>query len=265
MARIEVRRGRPLFLGVLHLPALPGAPLGALTLRTIIDRASTDARALMDGGADGFIVENLGDRPYATDQVEPHTVAQMTRIALALREVAPRALIGVNVLRNDANAALSVATAAEANFIRVNVHSGVSVTDQGVITGRARDTLLLKRRLQSRVALVADVDVKHAAPLAPQPLTQVARDTYLRACADALVVTGSGTGQPIDINTLAEVAAAVPQAPIWAGSGVTPKTLSRLLPHTDGVIVGTHLHEDGNLDSPLDPTRIADLRSQIPA
>ena len=37
----------------------------------------------------------------------------------------------MNVLRNDAAAALSIAAVAGATFIRVNVHTGAVVADQG--------------------------------------------------------------------------------------------------------------------------------------
>jgi predicted TIM-barrel enzyme len=79
--------------------------------------------------------------------VDPWTVAAMTAIAGAVRAAAPELELGINVLRNDALAALAVAAAVGARFIRVNVHTGAMVTDQGLIEGRARETVLLRRRL----------------------------------------------------------------------------------------------------------------------
>ena len=57
--------------------------------------------------------------------------------------------VGVNVLRNDAAAALAVARVVGARFIRVNVHTGAMWSDQGLLQGRAHETLR-RRRKQSR-------------------------------------------------------------------------------------------------------------------
>lgn len=259
----------PACIGVIHLPALPGSPLAERSLAEVLKHALIDAAALLDGGVDGLIVENLGDRPYAAETVDASTIADMTRIGVALAEriaAQPRpVLLGINVLRNDPIAAMSIASAVDADFIRVNVHTGAMVTDQGVITGRARETVALRRRLNSRVRIAADVAVKHASPLGHLDLAQTTRDTALRACADAVLVTGSGTGQPIDDKTLALVRSSVPDHPVWAASGVTPATLAALVSSVDAVVVGTWLHRDSDLAAPVDPQRVAAFMTALHA
>ncbi len=185
----------------------------------------------------------------------------MTRIAVAVRRQAPRLPLGINVLRNDAAAALGVAVAADAQFIRVNVHSGAMLTDQGWIEGAARDTLLAKRLLNAPIQVAADVLVKHAVPPAPMDLAEVARDTWKRGKADALIVSGSGTGRPTDPAEIGVVRAAVPEAPVWVGSGVTPDTARGL--RADVAVVGTWLHQEGDLSRPLDVERVAAVRRAL--
>lgn len=255
------RTDRPLFLGVLHLPPLPGSPRPSPGLEAVCARAAQDAAALAEGGADGLIVENLGDAPFTGGRVTPWTVAAMTRVALAVREAAPALTLGVNILRNDALAALAVAAAVGAAFIRVNVHVGAMLTDQGLIQGDARGTLLERNRIGARVAIAADVLVKHAVPVGPVVLEDVARDTYHRGLANALIVTGSGTGQPTSPGDVARVRAAVPEAPVWVGSGCVPESVHAL--DADGYIVGTWLHEDGDLDKPLNLGRIRRMRAAL--
>lgn len=250
-------------VGVVHLPPLPGSPRPSPGLARVVEWACRDARTLAQAGFDGLIVENLGDAPFDADEVAPATVAQMTRIVLAVREVAPSLALGVNVLRNDALAALAVAAASGANFIRVNVHSGVMVADQGVLTGRARQTLLERNRLGAAVRIVADVHVKHAVPLGAQRLADVAHDTWSRGGVDALIVSGTGTGQPTAASDVLEVRAAASGAPVWVGSGTTPSC-----PRpggADGVIVGSWLHHDGKLDAPLDLARCRVMREAFDA
>ena len=116
------RFGRPL-IGMVHLAPLPGAPLFAGTMDEVIDAALADARALLDGGCDGMLFENFGDRPFFKERVGPETVAAMTRVIAAVTS-AVALPFGVNVLRNDALSALGIAAATGAAFIRVNVHTG---------------------------------------------------------------------------------------------------------------------------------------------
>lgn len=249
-------------MGVVHLPPLPGAPRPGPGLDAVLARAAHDARVLAAGGADAVIVENLGDAPFAAEQVEPVTVAAMTRAVLAVREAAPHLAVGVNVLRNDALAAIGVAVVTGAAFVRVNVLAGAMVTDQGLVQGRAREVALLRTRLGGGVRVVADVLVKHAVPLGPTPLDDAARDTFLRAGADALVVSGTGTGRPTAAVDVATVRRAVPDAPVWIGSGLTPDTAAGLAPF-DAAIVGTWLHADAALHAPLDVARVRAVREAL--
>lgn len=254
----------PRFIGVVHLLPLPGSPSGGASLDEVVDRALTDTHALVNGGADGVIVENYGDAPFAAGPVCAYTVAAMTRVAWAVRRAAPDLELGINVLRNDAIAAVSIAATVGADFIRVNVHTGAMVTDQGLLTGTARATLLERRRLGAeRVRIAADVMVKHAVPLGDQTLETAARDCHGRGHADALIVTGTGTGEPTSADDLIRVRAAVPEARIWVGSGATPDNLEALRPHVDGLIVGTWLHENADTDRPLDPKRVRAFRNAL--
>ena len=244
-------------VGVLHLLPLPGAPAPGPGLAAVIDRALGDAQALAEGGARGAIVENLGDAPFGSGGVEPHVVAALALVADRVRETFGDALcVGVNALRNDALGALGAAAAARAGFVRVNVHVGAMVTDQGLIEGRARESLLYRARVDRALGIVADVMVKHAVPLGDWRLEDLARDTWLRGRADALVVTGKGTSQPTSAEDLRRARAAVPQAPLWLGSGLTPPRVAELGPLVDAAIVGTWLHEGEQLDRPLDPERV---------
>lgn len=250
-------------IGMIHLRALPGTPGFApkSSLSEVLDAALIDLEALVAGGIDAVIIENYGDIPFHPHAVEPHTVAAMTRIALEVRRNC-RLPIGVNVLRNDPLAALSIAHAAEASMIRVNVHSGAMLTDQGIVQGEARRTLDLRRSLQSDVAIMADVHVKHARPLVPIPIEESAADCIERGMADALIVTGSRTGGTVDFDELQRVRAAV-TAPVLVGSGVTIETIAEILQSADAVIVGSWLKEAGEIGRNVDPARVAKLMERV--
>ena len=149
-------------IGVVHLPALPGSPGHTLSRSEILDHALADARALFDGGVSGIIVENFGDSPFYSDQVPHHTVADMTAIVQAITDLNQTVPVGVNVLRNDASAALAIAAASNGCFIRVNVHTSAMLTDQGWIEGKAHLTLRERKALGAEaISIAADVGVKH--------------------------------------------------------------------------------------------------------
>ncbi|MFC7057928.1 BtpA/SgcQ family protein [Halovenus salina] len=249
-------------VGMVHLPALPGAPRHEQPRDDIRARALADAHTLARNGLDGILVENFGDAPFYPDGVPKHVVAEMTATAREL-SLAVDVPLGVNVLRNDAEAALSVAAAAGGSFMRVNVHTGASVTDQGVLDGSAHETLRLRDQLDADVAILADVDVKHATPLGERDRTALVRETIDRGLADAVVVSGPETGKPADNEDLRMALDgrddATRDVPVFVGSGVTPENVSALLDDADGAIVGTALKKQGQTTNRVDPDRVATL------
>ena len=246
-------------IGVVHLPPLIGSPHLIQPFHEIRARALSDAGILIDNGIDGVIIENYGDTPFLPDSVEPHTVAALSLVADKIREHYSQTPIGLNVLRNDAKSAIAIATVTDANFIRVNVHTGAMLTDQGIIQGKAHETLRYRSTLKSEVKIFADIAVKHAVPLAPIDILASAEDTYHRGLADALIVTGTATGKSTDLDQLRTVKSAVPQASIFAGSGVTTDNLTEVLQYADGVIVGTSIKCDGVTTNAVDANRVRAL------
>ena len=254
-------------IGMVHLPPLPGAPKapadGAAAIREALDRAAADARALDRGGVDGIMVENFGDAPFYPDDVPKHVVASITRAATAI-EAETDLPLGINVLRNDATAALSVAAAIDADYVRVNVHTGARVTDQGVVQGTAHETVRLRDRLGVDVGVFADTDVKHSAPLAAEGYTAESfADTAERGLADAVIASGRGTGEAMDPSALKAVVderdAHGLDTPVLVGSGVRPDTVGDVLAVADGAIVGTALKAGGETTAPVDADRVAAL------
>ena len=245
-------------IGMVHLRALPGSPRWAGSMEAVVQAALEDARALADGGVDALLVENYGDVPFTTGRVDSATVAGM---AVVIGEI-KRAVtlpVGVNVLKSDALSALAVAAAAGGRFVRVNVHVGAVVADQGILQSRAHDSLRYRRLLGLDISILADVQAKHGMPLAPIPLEQEARDCVSRGLADGLVVSGAATGEPTPMNDLKRVRGAVPHVPLLVGSGATPETAAALLSVADGLIVGTAVKRDGILANPVDPGRVRRL------
>lgn len=251
-------------IGVVHLKPLPGSPLWAGDLEAVQAAALADARAYLEGGAAGVIVENFGDAPFWGERVPPETVASMARIATAVVAAIPLP-VGLNVLRNDALAALAIAQASGARFIRVNVLTGATVTDQGLLQGEAAELLRRRRLLGAEgIRILADVLVKHGAPLAPLTIEEAVRDVLARGGADGVIVSGSGTGQPTALEDLRRARLVASGAPVLIGSGAKLETIASLAGACDGVIAGTALKREGLVHRPVDFRRVEALRQLLP-
>ncbi|HSJ14480.1 MAG TPA: BtpA/SgcQ family protein [Longimicrobiales bacterium] len=249
-------------IGMLHAPPLPGAPGWGGAMEAVLEHVLRDAATLAAGGVDGLLLENFGDVPFHAGTVAPETVAALAVLLRELRRDVSLP-IGVNVLRNDAAAALALAAVTGARFIRVNVHTGAMLTDQGWITGHADRTLRRRAMLRAPVAIAADVLVKHAVAPAGLSAARAARDTWERGRADVLIVSGAGTGEATPADRLAEVRAAVPEAPLWIGSGLDAGSAAELLAHADGAIVGSALQRDGRAGAPVDGARVRRLMAEV--
>lgn len=254
---------------MVHLRPLPGSPrFAGGDAGAIFDAARRDALALAEGGVHAVMVENFGDVPFFPAAAPPEVIARMSVIVARLRDALGSIMpLGVNVLRNDGLGALAVAQAAGASFIRVNVLCGARVTDQGVIQSIAHD--LLRKRVAlgaTAIRIFADVDVKHSQPLAGREpsLEDEVADTLHRGLADALIVSGTGTGRGTDPDHVRRAKlAAGGDGPIFVGSGVTAQTLDALLPHADGFIIGTAFKRGGRVEEPVDVGRVKEILARI--
>jgi hypothetical protein len=246
-------------IGMLHVPALPGSPRYTGDVDAIREIVLRDASALVTGGVHALMMENFGDIPFYPGLVPTHVIAHMTAIAAEVRRRFDIPL-GINVLRNDGCAALSIAHAVGAHFIRVNVLCGARVTDQGVIQGIAHDLLRLRANLQANeIRIFADVDVKHSAPLAQRPIADEVDDTLERGLADALVVSGAGTGKHTELAKVKAVKTAAGDVSVFIGSGITAETIVDYESDADGFIIGTAFKEGGIATNPVDPIRVQAL------
>lgn len=251
----------PRLIGVLHLPPLPGAPRAVGSASEVIERAGIqmlqEARSLQSAGFDGLILENFGDTPFLAEKVGSETVASLAILAAALRE-SVRVPLGLNVLRNDASAALGIATVTDFDFIRVNVWTGAAVTDQGIVQGQAAHVLRERSRLASAVRVYADICVKHARMLSTDDPVLAFEEATLRGGAEAAILTGRTTGRAVDLEDLKRVGRVARDhgVPLYIGSGATAETAADLLKHAHGIIVGSTLRKNGRAGAPLDPARI---------
>ncbi|NJE25414.1 BtpA/SgcQ family protein [Thermococcus sp. MV5] len=241
---------RKVLIGMVHLKSLPGSYLYEGNFDVVLEHAIREAKKLEQAGFDAIMIENFNDIPFSKT-VEPITIAAMSVISKAIKDVISLPL-GINVLRNDAVAAYSIAYTVKADFIRVNVLTGVAFTDQGVIEGVANELARLRKLLPSKIKIFADVHVKHGYHFGD--FEEALNDTIERGLADAVIISGQRTGSEVDLKKL-KIAKNISNVPVLVGSGTTYNNLPNLWPYADGFIIGTWIKKDGKSKNNIDPER----------
>lgn len=242
-------------IAMLHLPPLPGRPLydGRAGMAAVVESLHHDLEILQDGGVDGLLFCNEGDRPYPlhTDR------AQVAAMAAAIGELRPylRIPYGVDLLW-DPFAALAVAQAVRARFVR-EVFTGAYDSDMGLWQPDAAAALDYRHAIGADdIRLFFNIEPEFARPVSPRPIGALAKSVVVSSLADAILISGAMAGASADLAHIQEAKAAVTQIPVLANTGVKIETVGETLAVADGVIVGSGLKRDGYTWNPVDPDRV---------
>jgi membrane complex biogenesis BtpA family protein len=253
-------------IGMVHLWPLPGAPgYTGYGMQVIVEHALRDAEALVQGGVDGLVVENMWDLPYYVgNDVKPEA---MTAQAVAAAEVVKNFPIpvGINVIHNGGVVCLAIAVAAGARFIRVCILTGARVWDTGEFDHGCAAELMRKRKelAADGIHIFADVDKKHSVPFPGIDLQTHIQWTEFYG-ADALIVSGKFTGNAPDVEKVRE-AKRLATRPVLIGSGCSAENAATFLQYADGIIVGSSLKRDGVMENAVDATRVSALMEKVRA
>ncbi len=245
-------------IGMVHLLPLPGVP-GYRGMQALVDAARADAEALLNGGVDALLIENMHDFPCLRERdMGPEIAGAMTRAAVEVRGEAGKDVpIGVQVLFAANRTAFAVAAAAGLDFVRAEGWSYGHLSDKGWVEASAGSVVRYRKQIEAEEVLVlADVKKKHASHAATSDLgiAEIAENLAYQK-ADAVVVTGSTTGEPPSQADLEAVRDAS-KTPIVIGSGLTAANVARYVGHCEAMIVGSWLKEDGDWRRPVDIERV---------
>ena len=239
-------------IAMIHTGPSPGVP-GFICIQSAVERAIAETEVYLAAGVDGLLIENMFDFPCVHErEMGPEVAASMTRVAYAVKRRARYTPVGLHVLFQGNKTALAVAQAAGCDFIRAEGWTHAHVSDKGVAEASAGAVLRYRHQIGAdKLPVFADVKKKHAAHALTADLTigDVAQGMVLHQ-ADAVIVTGTHTGEPPDQEDLVAVRQAT-DLPVLVGSGVTADNYGDLYALSDGFIVGSALKEGGRWDAPV--------------
>jgi membrane complex biogenesis BtpA family protein len=251
-------------IAMAHFQPLPGTPLydERAGVAGIVEALAADVRKLLDGGVDGVLFCNEGDRPYAL-KADLEAVAMMAR---AIAELAPRDRpFGVDFLW-DPRAPLAVAHATGAAFVR-EVFTGVYESDMGLWNTDAAAVLRYRRQIGAQaVKVFYNVTPEFASFLGSRTAGERAHSAVVSSLADAILVSGPRAGSGPSAGLLREVKQAVgPDVPVLLNTGARAETIGEFLQIADGVIVGSSLKVDGHTWNPVDECRVRAFMAAVRA
>ncbi len=249
-------------IGMVHFPPLPHTPEynNEEGMEHIISSARQDIYALQEGGIDGLLFCNEGDRPYANG-VDPVIVAAMSA---AIGELKPDIDIpfGVDIMW-DPVSALSVGKATQAKFVR-GVFTGAFAGDMGFFSAPGAEALRYKKAIEAcDVKIFSIVNTEFAHPLDRRSLSLIAKGAVFVRIADAICVSRSMTGMETKLEELRTVKDNSLGADVIVNTGARKDNILKQLEIADGAIVGTSLKFDGDTWKNVDRERVREFMKVI--
>jgi predicted TIM-barrel enzyme len=167
------------------------------------------------------------------------TIAMMSALGRTVRANYPDLSLGVIIQAHDPIAPLAIAHACDADFVRIKVCVGSSVSAEGTREGIGLHARNYRRELgRTDIALFADIHNRTGVPLGDVPMNTAA-SWAVTLGADALVITEQSFEQTL--TAVDQLRASDCQVPLFIGGSITPENVSQGLQHADGVIVSSSL------------------------
>jgi uncharacterized protein len=254
-------KNKKIIIGMIHVPALPGAPESKMTTDEIIARCILEAEIYKKQGLKVLMIENMHDIPY-TKTVGPEITALMSVIG---REVKKLGLYcGIQILAGANKEALAAAKASGMDFIRAEGFVYAHVADEGYIESCAGELLRYRKAIGAEnVQIFTDIKKKHSSHTITSDVT-IAETAHAAEffLSDGVIVTGVSTGTEADLEEVKQVKKAV-KIPTLIGSGITDENLKNYWEHADIFIVGSYIKKDGYWKNELDEERIGKLMKEF--
>lgn len=188
-----------------------------------VNRALDEIEIYETGGIDAIIVENYHGSIFDVER----TLEKIKNCGTGL-------IVGINILPNEYTVAFDMAEKYGADFIQMDYVAGRYY--QGELNANIYERC---REKYPDIVVLGGVWPKYYTPIQGSDLELDLKKGMDRA--DAIVVTGEGTGIETSIEKIDRFREIIDDFPLIVGAGVTPDNAHEQLENADGVIVGSSL------------------------
>jgi membrane complex biogenesis BtpA family protein len=250
-------------IAMIHVDALPGTPKYKGDIKSIINKAKSEAKLYKDAGIDVLMIENMHDVPYLNRTAGPEITAIMSILLYEVKNVSGLPS-GIQILAGGNKQALGAALAAGADFIRAEGFVYAHVADEGFFNSDAGEILRFRKQIGAEViSIFTDIKKKHSSHSITDD-TDIA-DTAKAAeyfLSDGVIVTGSATGKVPSLEEIRRVKESI-NIPVLAGSGITIDNVQAYNQYCDSLIIGSYFKTDGKWYSPVEIKRVKEFVKKI--
>ena len=250
-------------IGMIHVDALPGTPKYNGSVKSIIEKAISEALLYQSLGVPALMIENMHDVPYLNRNVDPEITTLMSIILYEIKRSIDLPL-GIQILAGANKEAIASANSAGAEFIRAEGFVFAHVADEGIFSSDAGELLRYRKEIGAENILVfTDIKKKHSSHsiTADTDILETAKAAEF-FLSDGVIITGSSTGKEPSLVEIRSVKNNV-GVPVLAGSGITAENIKVYLEYCDALIIGSYFKEEGKWDNPIDPDRVKMLLSKV--
>ena len=250
-------------IGMIHVDALPGTPKYNGSVKSIIEKAISEALLYQSLGVPALMIENMHDVPYLNRNVDPEITTLMSIILFEIKRSIDLPL-GIQILAGANKEAIASANSAGAEFIRAEGFVFAHVADEGIFSSDAGELLRYRKEIGAENILVfTDIKKKHSSHsiTADTDILETAKAAEF-FLSDGVIITGSSTGKEPSLVEIRSVKNNV-GVPVLAGSGITAENIKVYLEYCDALIIGSYFKEEGKWYNPIDPDRVKMLLSKV--
>lgn len=249
-------------IGMIHLKASPGAPKYSGNVNEIIEHALKEAKTYLNAGIDAIAIENMHDVPYLNKDIGHEVSSIMAVVGYEIKKISSIPC-GIQILAASNKAALAVANSAGLDFIRAEGFVFGHVADEGYIDANAGELLRFRKTIGAEhIAIFTDIKKKHSAHAVTSDVDIVETAKAADFLSDGLIVTGSATGNPADIDEIKNIKKHC-SLPLIIGSGITLENVENYFPFCNAMIVGSYFKRNGNWVNDLEFERIKQFMKKI--
>ncbi|NPV71811.1 MAG: BtpA/SgcQ family protein [Firmicutes bacterium] len=234
-------------LASVYLPPLPGSPgfKPGTSMDQMVEQVVEQLEPLREGGVDGALLGNQGDRPFLAG-VGHETVAAATRVISDAVRAAP-IQFGVTVFWDTA-AAIAIARATGACVVR-GVFGGAYAGEMGLVQVSSGEIQRYRNSVDaSGIRTMFMLKPIWSYTLDPRPVEVMAREAVTVSGADSIALCGPEVGDAPDLGDLEKARQAAGGVPVLLNNGANTSNVGSILKVCDGVVVATSLKKSGKFD-----------------